>query len=398
LKGDLLNRQAMMAIQGYVNQPLRGLLFLSALAAAWPLAPSARAQDLTEDRRVAVAERLSESTVQIEVGRTTGSGFVVGPERLVVTNAHVVHGFRRAQVVVEFKDRDRRRARVLAYDEAHDLAVLEAEGEVRARPLPLGDPDAVRVGQTVLAFGSPFGLSGTLTQGIVSARRDLPGSEVHGLIQTDAPINPGNSGGPLVNARGEVIGVNTAILSRSGGSQGIGFAVPSSYVSALLGEVQQALARRRATEPAEAERAVARGEAAPPEPDARGPRGDDELGPVWLGILGGDFEGEGGGVQVQQVVPGSPAAEAGLRGALDQAPSFVRRLRIPWTGHIIVAVDGRRVRGMQDLKRALLRHRPGERATVSVTVGPGAVTGETLVVLAPPPVDPTGALAPRRGR
>jgi S1-C subfamily serine protease len=389
-----LNPQATMAIKGYVNRPLRGLLFVVALATAWPLAPAARAQDLTEDRRIAVAERLAESTVQIQVGQTTGSGFVIGPERLVVTNAHVVHGFRRAPVVVEFVGQDRRRARVLAYDEAHDLAVLEVEGEVRARPLPLGDPDSVRVGQTVLAFGSPFGLSGTLTQGIVSARRDLPGSEAHGLIQTDAPINPGNSGGPLVNARGEVIGVNTAILSRSGGSQGIGFAVPSSYVSALLDEVQQALAQRRSAEPARAERALARGDDA--RADASAQRGagaadrdragrQDELGPVWLGILGGDFEGEGGGVQVQQVVPGSPAAEAGLRGARDRAPSFVRRLRIPWRGHIIVAVDGHRIRGMQDLKRALFRHRPGERATVSVTVGPGAVSGEAMVVLEPPP-------------
>ncbi len=375
-------------------KPIRGPLLALCLIGASPFTPQARAQELTEDRRIAVAERLSEATVQVRVGPSSGSGFFVGPERFVVTNAHVVQLFRRAPVVVELGDGQRRRARILAIDPDHDLAVLEAEGPLTARPLPLGDPASVRVGQTVLAFGSPFGLSGTLTQGIVSARRDLPGSPIRGVIQTDAPINPGNSGGPLANARGEVVGVNTAILSRSGGSHGIGFAVPVTYVEELLREVRARIARGErepaAAQPSPAQRSA---EAAPSRGGHGGQGGQDraELGPVWIGVVGSDFEGQGGGVQVQQVVPGGPAAEAGLRGAQDAPPALIRRLGIPWTGHVIVAVDGRRIGGMVDLKRALLRRQPGQRATLAVTVAGGAVTGEATVLLVSPPSALTAA-------
>src|SRR5690606_6356438 len=159
------------------------------------------------------------------------------------------------------------------------------------------------VGQTVLAFGSPFGLEGTLTQGIISALRDVPpgsalgGGAVRRLIQTDAPINPGNSGGPLVSSRGDVIGVNTAILSRTGGSHGIGFAVPSSHVRALLEDL-----RRRQREVARAPR--------------RGP--EPRHGQAYLGIVGDDFRGRGvSGVRIREVVPGSPAEVAGLAGSSD---------------------------------------------------------------------------------
>ncbi len=365
-------------------KPIRGLALAVALATAAPFVQRAEAQELTEERRIAVAERLAEATVEVRVGRSGGSGFLVGPERFVVTNAHVVQGFRQVPVIVAFGPRDQRRARVIAIDPDHDLAVLEVEGEITARPLPMGDPDSVRVGQTVLAFGSPFGLAGTLTQGIVSARRDLPNSPIRGVIQTDAPINPGNSGGPLANARGEVIGVNTAILSRSGGSHGIGFAVPVTYVQELLTEVRQRIARGE-RQPEQ--------RPASPAPGRERPRDDAiaTLGPVWIGVVGSDFDGAGGGVQVEQVVPGGPAAQAGLRGAQDAPPAFVRRLGIPWTGHVIVAVDGRRVAGMADLKRALLRRQPGERATLAVTVGGGAVTGEATLLLAAPPRELTAA-------
>jgi S1-C subfamily serine protease len=266
---------------------------------------------------------------------------------------------------------------------------LEPAERVTVPPLPLGDPANVRVGQTVLAYGSPFGLDGTLTQGIVSARRDLPGpaGPIVGVIQTDATINPGNSGGPLVSSRGEVIGVNTAILSRSGGSHGIGFAVPTSYVQEALTE-----ARRRRVE-------VARGPAAravegePIAPDRAlqaqrdvAPADGPGLGPVWLGILGDDYRGPRvEGVRIDHVLPNGPAERAGLRGARDAAPEVVRRMGLRWGGHVIVAVDGHRVRSMLDLKRVLDARRPGQRASLNLTTIDGALHGEAELVLEAPP-------------
>ncbi len=239
----------------------------------------------------------------------------------------------------------------------------------------------MRVGQSVLAYGSPHGLSGTLTQGIVSARRDnlrgVGDGRIRGLIQTDAPINPGNSGGPLVDSRGEVIGVNTLIISRTGGSEGIGFAVPSNLVRELV----SALRHRRAEI---AERAQPRGgEGSGAEVVLEAPL------PVWLGIEGEEFDGFGmHGVRVQRVIPGGPAAVAGVRGALDPAPRVVRRMNVPWTGYVILAMDGEPVRGWDDLTRLLLQHRPGDRATLTLTVPPGQLHGDTTVELAAPPRRP----------
>ena len=352
-----------------------------------------RAQDLTETHRIEVARRLTESTVSVSAGSSTGSGFVVGPERWILTNAHVAQeGRGGAGLMVRFSSGTQAIARVLSFDPSHDLALLELQGTVPARPLELGDSDAVQVGQAVLAFGSPFGLDGTLTQGIVSARRDLPsmGGQVRGLIQTDATINPGNSGGPLVNARGEVIGVNTAILSRSGGSQGIGFAVPVSYIRELLTEVRAEItARGTRTQGTSSGAGLAEISEPPPSAlqslPATAPNGGVR-GSVWLGILGDDFRSGGyAGVRVQQVVPGSPAEAAGLIGASDPAPGYVQQLGIPWTGHIILGVDGQPVHSMEDLTTLLMTRQPGQRAVLSVTVGPGALNGETTVKLRAPP-------------
>ena len=198
------------------------------------------------------------------------------------------------------------------------------------------------------------------------------------LIQTDAPINPGNSGGPLVSSRGEVIGVNTAILSRTGGSHGIGFAVPSSYVSNLLEQL-----RNRQRELA------TRGESA--ESEGEGATPAVETGGAYLGILGDDFRAHGfSGVRIRQVIPGSPAERAGLAGLSDEPPSGVVARGIPWTGHIIVAVDGRRVRSMRELASIIGRRRPGQRAVLTVTVGPGILNGQTVVTLSerPPEAEP----------
>ncbi len=354
----------------------------TALAALAPIllvaaaAAPARAQELTEARRIEVARRLAESTVSVLAGPSGGSGFVVGDERWIVTNSHVIQPGRRSGVRVHFASGTTLAAIVLLDSPSHDLAVLRVQGTVPSRPLELADADRVAVGQTVLAFGSPFGLEGTLTQGIVSAIRDVPpgsslgGGSVPRLIQTDAPINPGNSGGPLVNSAGHVIGVNTAILSRTGGSHGIGFAIPSNHVTALLADARQ---RARLAEAAP----TPTPEPTPGPPDAAPPAND-----AFLGILGDDFEARGvAGVRIRQVVPGSPAETAGLAGASDPPPIAIQRMRVPWTGHIIRAVDGQPTRSMEELQARLSRRRPGDRTVLTVTVGPGVLSGQAVVTL-----------------
>lgn len=158
----------------------------------------------------------------------TGSGFIVDADGVVLTNAHVVANA--DEVLVKLTDQREYRAKVLGSDVSTDVAVLKIE----AKNLPvvkLGDPAATRVGDWVVAIGTPYGLDNTVTSGIVSAKsRSLPGDGVVPFIQTDAAVNPGNSGGPLVNLQGEIIGINTAIATRTGGFQGISFAIPANTV------------------------------------------------------------------------------------------------------------------------------------------------------------------------
>ncbi|MFC5816581.1 S1C family serine protease [Nonomuraea harbinensis] len=177
----------------------------------------------------ATAAMVLPSVVSVEAGRAGGSGFVVDGSGHVLTNAHVVRGA--SDVTVVLSDGRRLGARVLGSDDDEDLAVLEVAGAGSARlpPATLGRSADLSVGEQVLAIGSPLGLSGTVTAGIVSAtdREVRLGGASRTAVQTDASINPGNSGGPLVNARGEVVGVNTAIAAgRGGGNIGIGFAIP----------------------------------------------------------------------------------------------------------------------------------------------------------------------------
>ncbi|MGC4756137.1 S1C family serine protease [Micromonospora trifolii] len=166
-------------------------------------------------------------------GSATGSGFAVDDQQHLITNDHILAKGGGGPVTVELPDGRRFAAEVVGREPRSDLAVLKVPASAGLTPLPLAKPGATRVGESVLAVGSPLGLAGTVTAGIVSAldREVRLGNNRHSAVQTDASINPGNSGGPLVNARGEVVGVNTAIATIDGnGSIGIGFAIPIDQV------------------------------------------------------------------------------------------------------------------------------------------------------------------------
>ncbi len=169
--------------------------------------------------------------------QSLGSGFIIDPSGLVVTNNHVIEGA--DEITVTLQDNTSLKAKVLGRDETGDIALLQVKPD---KPLPavaFGDSDAERVGDWVLAIGNPFGLGGTVTAGIVSARgRDIHQGPYDDFIQTDAAINRGNSGGPLFNMDGQVIGMNTAIYSPSGGSIGIGFSIPANLVKAVVNQLK----------------------------------------------------------------------------------------------------------------------------------------------------------------
>ena len=166
-----------------------------------------------------------------------GSGFIVSPDGIVLTNAHVVDGA--DTVTVALTDKREFTAKVLGTDKTTDIAVLKID----AKSLPyvtIGDPAAMRVGEWVVAIGAPFGLDNTVTAGIVSAKgRSLPGDAAVPFIQTDAAVNPGNSGGPLFNLKGEVVGINSQIFSRSGGFQGLAFAIPIDVAMDVKDQIAQ---------------------------------------------------------------------------------------------------------------------------------------------------------------
>ncbi|MFI7607568.1 S1C family serine protease [Micromonospora sp. NPDC049366] len=189
---------------------------------------------------VTAAERTVPGVVSVMVGgggsgaaTATGSGFAVDNEQHIITNDHILAKGGGGSVTVELPDGRRYTAEVVGRESSSDLAVLKVPPNAGLAPLPLAKPGSTRVGEPVLAVGSPLGLAGTVTAGIVSAlnRQVRLGANRHTAVQTDASINPGNSGGPLVNARGEVVGVNTAIATIDGnGSIGIGFAIPIEQV------------------------------------------------------------------------------------------------------------------------------------------------------------------------
>src|SRR5437660_838699 len=249
-----------------------------------------------------------------------GSGFVIDTEGHILTNFHVVEGAR--QVEVTTSDKKKYKAQIVGTDPQHDLAVIQIESRAIA-PATLGDSRGLIVGQKVFAIGNPFGLSGTMTRGIISSIRSVRGQRgfIDEAIQTDAAINPGNSGGPLLNSRAEVIGINSMILT--GGAEqsaGIGFAIPISTAKQVLDDL------------------IHVGHARYPTLGVRtlpiGPELADEMG------LAADS-----GLLIMQVVPGSAADRAGLRGGNERA--YLGNTTILLGGDLIVAVDGEPVQDQQ---------------------------------------------------
>jgi S1-C subfamily serine protease len=271
-----------------------------------------------------------------------GSGFVIDRNGHVVTNYHVIEGA--DEIDVSFSNRDTLEATVVGSDPSTDLAILKVDASSRAlTPLPLGDSDEVEVGDEVVAIGNPFGLERTATAGIVSALQRAVtapnGFSIDHVIQTDAPINQGNSGGPLLNAAGEVIGVNSQIESRTGGNVGIGFAVPSNTVKSVVAQI---LANGRV------DRAYLGIYARPIEPElARLFRL-----PVDTGLL------------VESVANGSAADDAGVRGGDEQVVVSGESYRLG--GDLIVAAGGRRVTSVEQLRDVLSEHEPGDELAIEI--------------------------------
>jgi S1-C subfamily serine protease len=265
---------------------------------------------------------------------STGSGFVLDEKGHILTNAHVVASS--TDVRVSFSDHRTVTARVIGKDPDTDLAVLAVSPNgPKLHPLELGDSSSVRVGDPTVAIGNPFGLERTLTTGVVSAlqrRITAPsGFAIEDVIQTDAALNPGNSGGPLLDATGRVIGVNSQIATGEGssGSVGIGFAVPASTVRTVLPDLETAGRVRR----------------------------------PFLGVRG---RAATGGVLVEAVSPGTPAARAGIRGgnheAFDQRDGSV----VVLGGDVLMTIDGHAVRTMDDVHSLLGTRRPGQKVVVGL--------------------------------
>jgi S1-C subfamily serine protease len=268
-----------------------------------------------------------------------GSGFVIDKEGHILTNYHVVADAR--QVEVTMHNRKKYKATIVGTDPAHDLAVIQIKAPDLV-PSVLGDSRNLQVGQKVYAIGNPFGLAGTMTRGIVSSIRPVrepSGATIEEAIQTDAAINPGNSGGPLMNWHGEVIGINTMILSSVGQNAGIGFAIPINTAKAVLNDLMTLGRVRRPalgvrTIPITAELA-------------------QEIG------LPADY-----GLLIVQVTPGGSADQAGLHGGTERA--YLGNIPIMLGGDLIVAIDGEKVVDEQDLSQMMNNHRAGD--TVKVTI------------------------------
>jgi len=291
---------------------------------------------------VELFEKSEEGVVKIQVVRnnipgdtgSVGSGFVYDNLGHIITNAHVVDGATKATVT--FLDASHNEAEIIGIDKLTDIAVIKVNEKPRLlHPLRIGDSSQLSVGEPVAAIGNPFGLSGSMTSGIVSQMgRLLPsqdsGFSIPDVIQTDAAINPGNSGGPLLNLRGEVIGINTAIQSISGGNTGVGFAIPSNTAIKIVPSLIE----------------------------------DGEYHHPWIGISGRDIDPDlarvlelkdAKGFLIITVVDGSPADKAGLKGMT--ATQVIDGKEYPADGDIIISVDDKEVRKISDILIHLQREK-----------------------------------------
>jgi S1-C subfamily serine protease len=316
-------------------------------------AHAAPAFDSEEQNNIAVYKKALPSVVNITSKSMTfnffygqvpqegqGSGFILDKAGHVLTNFHVIADANRIEVMTS--DKHHYKATIVGSDRGHDLALLQINAP-NLQPVTLADSTDLVVGQKVYAIGNPFGLSGTMTRGIISSIRTIQGgggSPIEDAIQTDAAINPGNSGGPLLNSRGEVIGINTLIASNGAEqSSGIGFAIPINTAKAVLGDLTKYGRVRRPS-----------------------------LGIVSLAISP-DLADQMGlpaesGVLVQKVIPGGAADRAGLHGGNQQA--YLGNMPIVLGGDMIVAIDGKEITDTSDIAALMDKHQPGD--TVNVTV------------------------------
>ena len=283
---------------------------------------------------VELFEKSESGVVRIDVDKinssretgSLGSGFVFDDLGHIITNAHVVESA--SSVTITFLDGSQYNAQIIGLDKFTDIAVIKVEEKPRyLHPLQMGDSSTLKVGEQVAAIGNPFGLSGSMTSGIVSQiGRLLPsqdtGFSIPNVIQTDAAINPGNSGGPLLNMAGKVMGINTAIQSGTGQSAGIGFAVPSNTILKVVPVLIE----------------------------------EGKYSHPWIGISGKDIDPElakvrdldqSKGFLIVTVVPGSPAEIAGLKGVSEI--KIIGDKEYPADGDIIISVDGKEVRKISDI-------------------------------------------------
>ena len=355
------------ALAGMVHRGLTGLDAATTHTLNGPLgnfglteAKAAPAFDSEEQQNIAVYKRVLPSVVNItstEVAydffyrpvpqQGQGSGFVLDKEGHILTNNHVVEG---AQLVeVTLSNQKKYKATVVSTDRNHDIALLQIHGVPNLEPATLADSAGLVVGQQVYAIGNPFGFSGTMTRGIISALRavQLPsGVKIDAAIQTDASVNPGNSGGPLLNSHGEVIGITTMIAtnpnSNADQSAGIGFAIPISTAKAVLDDfARYGHARRPSLDIV----------TIPIGPDIA-----EQLGlPADNGIL------------VERVLPGGAADKAGIHGGTQKM--YMGYTPVMLGGDLIVGFDGQEITSAMDLSGALNAHHPGDIVTVTVYRG-----------------------------